>query len=341
MKPRIVFFPAALDACALIRLFIPHLHTPNSIFMFNVVDLQPEKFAHCDVVMVQRLSTQENLAALGLFKRMGMKVVYDLDDDMWDVPIYNPAYKLMRQWLPGFNYCASQADLITVSTEHLKVMVRSNLGKNCPPVEVVENSMDFDWYQPVSDKYKKHRDGRVVIGWAGSNTHKEDVRLAFQAMLEVLKECPEVDFEVVGMPLGDEWKEFGDRARQKKFIPVAEFPVHWSSWQWDISLAPLEKNRFNFSKSALKAMEASSSKIPCVMSNMGEYKKFCSGSQLLKETVLAETKSSWKKKLLALVKSKDLRRQIGEEMYRVGRVGYDIQNRIAKWDAVFSGVTGE
>lgn len=322
------------------RMFIPHLHSAGSVFMFNVVDLDPNKFAHCDIVMVQRLSTQENLNALQMFKRMGMKIIYDLDDDMWDVPVYNPAYKVMRQWLPGFNYCASQADLITVSTQHLKVMVRTNLGKVCPPVEVVENSVDFDWFRPVSEPYKKHRNGKVVIGWAGSNTHTSDCRGPFEVVREIMKEHPEVEFEVVGTQLGEEWKEFGDRAREREFVPVAEYPMHWSSWQWDISLAPLEKNKFNHSKSNLKALEAASIKIPCVMSSLGEYKKFCTDSALLKSAVLAETRMDWKRKLLALVKDKELRKQVGLEMYRVVRERYDIQKWLPRWEEVFEEAMG-
>lgn len=335
MKPSVAFLPAGIDACALYRMFFAHLKLAGSVWMFQPQRLAVDILKDRNIVIVQRLSTQQNYEAMKIFKNMRLKIVYDLDDDLWAVPTYNPAYAIIKKWLPGFEICAQMADVITVSTEHLRVMVRQALGKKCPPVEVVENAVDFGWFRPLEEKYRKKREGKVVLGWAGTDTHSEDVKPVFALIPELLRECPELEFEVAGQKLSDELLSFGDRVRQKSFVPIAEFAAYWSSWQWDVSLAPVARNSFNLSKSNIKMLEAATLKIPCVASRFGEYKKFAYGSRILQEGIMAETLKEWRNKLYALVKSKELRKVVGEEMYQQGKKRYDIQLRVATWNAIF------
>lgn len=344
MQPNVAFMPAGLDACAMFRMFMPHLHIPGSLFLYNYHGLDESKFKHCQVAVVQRLCSRTNLAALQTFKRMGMKVVYDLDDDMWSVPPYNPAHKILKIFLPGFNICALESDLITVSTPHLKVIVQRQIKsqrypdgswKHCPPIEVVENSMDFDWFQKLPKKHRKVRKDKVVIGWAGTNTHTGDVKKVFDLIPGILREFPQVHFELVGLPIPENWKDVADRVTVRDFVPVAEYPAAWASWQWDLSIAPLEENKFNLSKSSIKLLEAAAVGIPCIASNIGEYNKFCSRSPLLKDTCLADTNTSWNKKIRDLIVDTELRNKVGIEMEIVARRDFNIDNGVNKWQDIF------
>lgn len=303
--------------------------------MYNIYGMQPDRFAHCHVAVVQRQYSQVNFEAIQLLKKMKMKIVYDLDDDMWSVPSYNPAHKLLRQLLPGFHNCASRCDMITVSTEHLRLMVQREMGKDGPPVMSVENSLDFDWFHPLPQEFKKAKNGKVVVGWAGTNTHSGDVKKVFDLIPALMEELPEMQFELVGLPMPDNWAKVADRVRVRDYIPVAEFANYWSSWQWDVALAPLERNQFNLSKSSIKMLEAAALKIPCVASNFAAYGKFGNYSSLLRKTVMADSQSDWKKMIRNLVKSGELRSEVGAEMQLVGREHYDIRDRINRWSEIF------
>jgi glycosyltransferase involved in cell wall biosynthesis len=338
MKPSVAWLPAGLDGCALYRMFFAHLRMEGSIFLFQPMRMQVDLLKDRNIVVVQRLSSQQNYEAIQLFKKMKLKIIYDLDDDLWSVPTFNPAHRLMKKWLPGFEICAKMADMITVSTEHLRVMVRNALGKKCPPVAVVENAVDFDWFRPVAEKYRKNRDGRVVLGWAGTDTHSGDVEKVFALVPALLKDNPELDFEVVGTGISEELKSFGDRVRQKGFVPIAEFAANWASWQWDISLAPVAENSFNLSKSNIKMLEAAAMKIPCVASRYGEYKKFANHSELLQIIVQAENARDWRTRIQALIDSPTYRKKAGEEMYRVGQEKYNIIHRVSQWNKLFEEV---
>lgn len=340
MKPVVAFFPAGIDACALVRMYLPHLNLPGSEFLFsyyaNGIPLQ--QFEHCNIAVVQRLCSKENFETIKMFKKLGIKIVYDLDDDMWSVPSYNPVYPYMKQILPGFRICGVHADVITVSTQHLKVMVQENIGKNCPKVEVVENALDFDWFKPLKEEYRKDKKGRVIVGWAGTDTHSEDIAKVFNLIPELLRELPEMNFEVAGIAPPDWFAEFGDRVRQRDFVPISEYPSYLASYQWDLSLAPLSNHRFNKSKSALKQIEAATSKIPCIGSKIAPYSNFCGHSPLLKKAALAESPQEWKEKIRALVKDSSYREQVGQEMYRVGMEHYNIKGRMTRWNDVFESI---
>lgn len=303
--------------------------------MYNIYGMQPEKFAHCHIAVVQRQYSQKNFEAIRLLKSMKMKIVYDLDDDMWSVPSYNPAHKLLRDLLPGFHTCARFCDVVTVSTEHLKLMVRREMGKECPRVESVENSLDFGWFHPLPDYLRKKKDGKVIVGWAGTNTHSGDVKSVFEMIPQLMQEIPEMRFELVGLPMPDSWSPFADRVKVRDYIPVAEFANYWASWQWDIALAPLERNKFNLSKSSIKMLEAASLGVPCVSSNIASYSEFCNHSKLLRRTVMPDTTLGWKTMIRNLVKDEKLRIEVGAEMLRVGKEYYDIRKNINRWSEIF------
>src|SRR5437867_1401427 len=98
-------------------------------------------------------------------KNKGMRVVYDLDDALWSLPGFNPAQKKFNELKKGFYECAKASDIITVSTEPLKVSVRKNAGlPKDTKIRVVENTIDFDWFHPLP---RIARD-KFVIGWGGS-----------------------------------------------------------------------------------------------------------------------------------------------------------------------------
>ena len=350
-KPRVpdmVFMPAALDACALYRMFIPHVHVTGSRYVFRRGKIVDTDFAGTEVAVVQRLGNESNLMALQIMQEAGCKVIYDLDDNLWAVPKYNPAKYMIDSMQAGFNTCASAADLITVSTAGLKSAVEANLPKLKTPVLVVPNGIDLALFHKAPER---DSDSKIVVGYAGSNTHKEDVAQCWNVIGEALEGTNAV-FELIqsnvpvqqvkmvggikvtttvvqkdpnGVPRG--LKE--EQLRIRPWIPVPEFAGQFSSWQWDIALAPLEDNRFNRSKSNIKMLEAAAVGAVCLASPVQPYLEFCEHHPAAK-WLLCYTERQWKEKLRTLINDKDARLMYADIIYRIAKNYYsaDITARI-------------
>lgn len=338
-----VFFPAGIDACALYREFIPHINTPESIFLFRTGPIDLKEILHCKIAIVQRSGSEDNFKAISGLKRVGMKIIYDLDDNIWSLPPYNPMAKAFKELQHGFARCASIADLMTVSTIGLRTAARTGFSSS-KPIEVIPNAIDFNLFHK---KDIKRQDDKVIVGWGGSTTHSEDVREAFSVITDVLDKNPNAIMEIVGASAIEtnkkivrnergmqEWAvESGPskialhpQSRFRRWVPVSEYPNRLASWGWDIALAPLLDNRFNRSKSNIKMLEAAALMIPCLVSEVQPYTEFCAlGDDDVKWLVCRKAKD-WKDKLNILINEPDRRDAIGRKMYDIAYRFFNAKN---------------
>jgi glycosyltransferase involved in cell wall biosynthesis len=197
----VVFSPAAEDACAFYRMWIPHLNLPLSDYYFSgwnkdgtPAQMDLNRVLGKRVVIVQRQASIHNLRAMQNMKACGLKVIYDLDDNLWNLPHGNPAKKAFQQYANQFSGCAQVADIVTVSTQGLKTAAATSLTHR-KEILIVPNAIDFTLFKK---KDIKRDDDLVVIGWGGSNTHTDDVKDVFRIIPEVLAVCPKAMVEVAG-----------------------------------------------------------------------------------------------------------------------------------------------
>lgn len=325
--PSIAFLPANMDACALYRLYIPHLNTPASRFVFEFGPIPIDKFSECQVVVVQRQVSPENLQALQTIRNYGMKIIYDLDDNMWNLPSANPGKKAIEAMQEGFAICAAACDLITVSTRGLRTAAATALHHLKQEIVVVPNAMDFNLFRPAS---VDRNDGRIVIGWQGSNTHGEDIRDCWAVLPSILEEFENVYMEFIGMPPPAQIRNH-PRCLMRRWYQVGEYPSRLSSWGWDIALAPLVDNRFNRSKSCIKMMEAGAVGAACLASEVQPYIEFAALGGRDVEWALCTTPKQWKDKLRTLVMEPELRRDLAGKIKNVAEQFFNIDKIKENW----------
>ncbi len=354
------------------------------------------------VVIVQRQASIHNLRAMQVFHKFGLKIIYDLDDNLWSLPHGNPAKREFEAHQEGFAMCSREADLLTVSTQGLKTAAGMALPTD-KEILIIPNAIDFKLF---NKKEIERDDNLVVIGWGGSNTHNDDVKDVFNLLPKVLSKCPQAVMEVVGAPPMKEatqsvkvlkilereeeiqvkdskvkkmmpyalliedvktgqreevpWREFknvnkallgkvmtrqvlvqGDLAKHpqyrfKLWSPIREYHNRFSSWAWDIAIAPLEDYRFNKSKSAIKMLEAASQQVPCLVSDVQPYAEFCAlGGDDLK-WLLCSKIEEWESKLIALIQEPARRQHLGMKMYEVAKKYFDIEVVRNNWQHAFS-----
>lgn len=328
--PKTAFLPANIDACALVRMFLPHLHTPKSMFLFRKERLNLEDVKDHDVVVVQRQLTVQNQRAMQMLRESGKKVVYDTDDNLWSLPSYNPAKKAFEAMQEGFDRCIKEAHVVTVSTQGLASALKSRCPNLKAEVLIVPNSLDFNLFYPTT---LNRNDDRIIVGWGGSNTHAGDLDEACKALVSTLSKFPKMELQFVGMI--PERMQGVERVTYREWVPVGEWANRFSHMAWDIALAPLQDNRFNRSKSNLKMLEAAANRIPCLASDVQPYREFCALGGKEMEWLLCRFYTDWEKKLDRLIRDPLYRNYLGDLMYETAKKYYNIENVKDNWAYAF------
>lgn len=256
------------------------------------------------------------------------KVVIDIDDDYLSIFPSHPLYDVMKETKKNRAFCStilSFADVITVSTEPLKQRIHEHMKKVYgldKKIVVIPNMNDVkDWnYKPA----KKNQD-KIVIGYSGSYSHDDDLKMVFPAIAQIMDKYPNVYFETLGA-VGNEniqlYSVFSDEAKLRcDILPSTwtfkEYPKHLASMKWDIAIAPLVDQAFQRSKSHIKFLEYAMYKIPIIASRVYPYYVSNFGRYVIihEETGLLCKPSEWFDALEDLILHPDKRKILGENAY--------------------------
>lgn len=211
-------------------------------------------------------------------KRTQTPLIVDLDDNFMEVTPDQPAWK--RGYQPGGENRAivmslvSMADAIFCSTQPLADYFKEIIFKQWgefKPTFVLPNSVEMKW--PEQKKYRKE------IGWFGSVTHDEDIKLALDGIYSFLKDHQDYSISFVG---GFTEKMFKERfnpptwfKKRASFHPGTSgyegFKDLIAQYEWQIGIAPLVNNTFNKGKSNIKWIENTMIGVPVVASDVYPY----------------------------------------------------------------------
>lgn len=263
----------------------------------------PANKADFDVVIGQRVNQNDELATpvttlVKLAADYDQMLVYELDDDIFNVPESNPGYPYYSQVAVQENTktCARLADLVTVSTEPLAEIMR----KFNPNTIVLPNFVDEDVL-----KIPRPNNPQLVVGWAGGHTHREDFKVIGEALDRMMVKNPDVRFMTIGANYASNLP--ARRVTARRWVPSVK-KVYRHVSQFDIGLAPLEENVFNDSKSHIKVLEYAALGMPVVASPVTPYSKFVEHGVT---GFLARTEDEWYSFIAMLINDDDLRLKMG------------------------------
>lgn len=296
-----------------------------------------------DIILVNRLMTPKELIPdiLALFDGMrrmnpALRIIYDSDDDLTnrhlEVHPENMDFPDLRVF-----------DRITVTTPYLReVMKRFN-----PRVTVIPNFIQVENFM---NQMRLTASDRVTIGLSGSSWHRGDWQAVIQPLNRILMEFGDKvqvfvsGFEPVGLlnyitPID---LKMGDDVA----LPFVQYPAVWA--QCDIAVIPLDpNNRFNFSKSWIKAGECSASArmvdethvggvVPIAVSNPPIYNSFIHHTHngLL---VSHHDPDSWYRAIKRLIVDEKLRKQMQVNAF-AEVLKWDIVRRIKEVESVYLNV---
>jgi glycosyltransferase involved in cell wall biosynthesis len=259
-----------------------------------------ERWDRVDVVVIQRPMPRRLLEAVDGFRRDGVAVVVELDDDLTSLsrrhvlwPSIQPKLSPSCNWQIQAEACR-RADLITVSTPAL---ARRFAGHG--RVVVVPNHVPASYL----DVERVDHDG-VWVGWTGTiATHPDDLQVTRGGVARAV-ESTGAEFALIGAPAGVQ-SALGlrDEPWAVGFVPLPWYPVAMA--QFDVGVVPLEPSAFNESKSYLKGLEFAALGVPFVASPTGPYRDLARHAG-----VLAGKPREWEREVRRLIQSAGLRAEL-------------------------------
>ena len=233
------------------------------------------------------------IPSINEFKKRGVKIVYDLDDDLFTVNPDNPCKAAVKTRLSQAKELLRIADTVTTTTDVLKKKFRK-YNKN---VMICPNSLDFSKFPKRKGSGREFR-----IGYSGAASHWGDLSLVIDVLTELQKKY---DFRFIlqgmsGRPiiadiynyrmilrqgLQPEKKQFYevalkvfDKIRKLKYVhipfyPPEMYPSILAPLDLDIGICPLKSNVFNEAKSCQKFYEYATTGTVTISSDVLPYNK--------------------------------------------------------------------
>jgi len=263
-KPVIAVLPERLDVgllspCAYIRLLQPLDH-PAIGGGFSLVITDAETVLHCkaDIIVTQRYALPSVAAADALAahaRRTDASLVYDLDDDLLNLPRGHPDAAELQPRGRVVRRMLDHADVVWVSTPSLA----ARLASTRPDAVVIENRLDERiWtHAPTATPFQ---DDPVRILCMGTATHERDFAMLQPALVRLKDEYGDrLVIDVLGMTSRNDLPAGLNRIGPPPHAGQS-YPgfVNWlTSVQpaWHIGLAPLIDSPFSRCKSPIKAMD--------------------------------------------------------------------------------------
>lgn len=259
-----------------------------------------------DVIILQRefpsyVKAVENI--LDVAEARGIPVLLESDDDLVNLPPEHPAARISAELRENLDRVAHRLDGFIVSTNHL-ASVFKKYGK---PTYIIPNFVDDRLWQLIPIKPDLDK---LIIGYMGTPTHKEDLECAIPSLKKLLqKYSGKVELWL--------WGELPEALRNTKGVRYIaglnsnypEFVTNFIHNRPDIAIAPLRDIPFNYSKSAIKYFEYSVLRIPGVYSKVGPYDGAIEDG---KTGLLVEnTEEAWTAAIESMILDQSLRNRIG------------------------------
>lgn len=341
MKPRVLVlyeysWVGLAHGSAHIRLLRPLSYPPvQERFAVTTAPIYSEQ--PVEIVVIDRrwrpdVDAEMAQALIDRLRNGGVKIVYNIDDDL-----HTPAFGAGQ--LAAVELFLRSADLVLVSTQPLA----DRLAEYNRHIRVLPNALDERLLSPELGRRRSIFDlDPLVIGYMGTHTHDEDLRLIVESLRQIKAATP-LELHLIGVTEDKEtWRLLEALPFPVRRVkpPTPEYP-HFMAWfssqvRWEIGLAPLQKTDFNQCKSDVKFLDYAAAGVGGIYSNVTAY----AGSVQHGVTGwLADASvESWRAGLLALIEDPELRQTMAANAHRYLLAERTLAQRWGEWTAALEAV---
>jgi O-antigen biosynthesis protein len=268
-----------VSSCAYYRNVLPVIYCRDElkecgIELTNQFSFDPEQKYDCQVW--SRIPDPNLFPYIYDQASRGVKIVWDIDDELWNIPTWNPASKHFTHHLLNFLsiYLSRFAYRVTCSTVNLAHSIHERYKYPLEKISILENLVATDVYDKFLNKNKKHSDTPFKILWSGGSSHEEDIA-------PIMRICDHFGNKVQIMMFGYiNEKIFEKHPNQITFVPFTGrkyFEGLLTMLSAHVSVIPLIDCQFNRCKSAIKYYESSLAGMASIVSNVEPYSNVIHG----------------------------------------------------------------
>ena len=285
-------------------------------------------------ILVQRMHDWESYYMLKKLKDAGKRIIYDIDDDLFDIPDDNPASKIIgRDDMMAAAECMKLADEVTTTTDVLQQRL-SGLINGKKPI-VIPNALDPDdkWTPtPMTgspDEWKR-------IFWQGSASHAEDWMECVEAVDRIMQETKDVRLVLLGF-LPPIIAQYHSKPYWKGRVEYLGFNDPETYFELvhhiraDVGIAPLRSLSFNFAKSCCKFVEFSVIGMPTVASGIAPYSPVISDNE---NGFLAYDTDSWYNAIMLCLRNNKKRLDVVAQARKKVCEDFNIKKTAELWKKV-------
>ena len=343
-KATILALPVGSEAsaCRYYRMTLPYerVNAAGNVFVDTQMDaVTLDDALLYDALVIQRHPTRGLIELARRAKCAGVKIVYEADDLMTEIPADNPA-SLPATQIDLIKRAIGMADLVMVSTEQLA----DAFGVRDKTV-VTLNSLPLSLWKRAQ---RLPDDDTVNIVWSGGSTHESDLAI-LDSIWEFLIGIPRVHLTFMGLVpnrlcvlsklRGDPpqiviSKAFHGRVTYVPWTPIRFYPSVYRELRPDIVLAPMVDDRFSRCKSNLRVLESWALGVPVVASPSGPYNCINDGV----DGFHCSGRNEWKTVLRMLIDGAQRRKDVGDAGRARVEAEYDIARNYQRWEDAFAGL---
>jgi len=247
------------------------------------------------------------------------RLVFDFDDSIWmqNVSAANKKWAFLKN-ADKTKEIIEVADTVIVGNQYLADYALQ-FNQN---VHIIPTLIDTNEYKRTSALQAK-ANGKVCIGWSGSQTTIEHFKLAIPYLLKLKEKYGNTIYIKV---IGDE--SFQNEAlgiqgiKWQRATEIAELE------EIDIGIMPLPQDEWSKGKCGLKGLVYLAMEIPAVLENHGANK------EIIQDGVngfLASNENEWIEKLFLLIENESLRKEFSQK----GKVMLDEKYAIKAYEKLF------
>jgi glycosyltransferase involved in cell wall biosynthesis len=257
-------------------------------------------------------------------RELGRPLIYEIDDDLLDVPEHLPGLAYLRepQRRAQLIECMTQADVLRVYSPALQAKLSAY------HVNVTLVSGPLDWSLMPAPALKRGSSSTIEIVYATSRLDDTVGTMLIEPLKEILSRHPDAELTIWGP------RHAALAAHpQVRFLPLIRdydrFFERFARERFDIGLAPLPDDSFHRGKSNNKFREYASCGIAGVYSDMSVYNT----SVVNEDTglLVRNDAAAWVAAIDRLITDHQLRASIGERARAYARTHFNQEVTDGEW----------